>query len=68
VHIVLGDYHVYDSHITQVYEQLERVPMDFPKLVLPDFTNLTQVENSTFSDYQLVNYQSGPAIKAQMVA
>ncbi len=68
VHIVLGDYHVYDSHVTQVYEQLERVPMDFPKLMLPDFTNLTQVENSTFSDYQLVGYQSGPAIKAEMVA
>ncbi len=68
VHIVLGDYHIYDTHIAQVYEQLERVPMDFAQLVMPDFTDLSQVENAKFEDFQLVGYQSGPAIKAQMVA
>ncbi len=68
VHIVLGDYHIYDSHTSQVYEQLARVPLNLAQLVLPDFTSLDQVEKANYEDFKLVGYQSCPAIKAQMVA
>lgn len=68
VNLTIGDYHVYDAHVGAVYEQLERVPKDLPQIVLPDFKTIEQVEQSTFTDFQLVNYKSNSAIKAQMVA
>lgn len=68
VNLVIGDYHVYDAHVSAVYEQLERTPKDLAQLVIPDFKTLEQVEKSTWTDYQLVNYQSEPVIRAQMIA
>ncbi len=68
VNLVFGDYHIYDTHVSAVYEQLERTPKDFPQIVIPDFKSIEQVEQSTVSDYVLVDYKSDPAIKAQMIA
>lgn len=68
VNLVFGDYHVYDSHVSAVYEQLERTPKDFPQIIIPDFKTLDQVEQSKLSDYVLVDYKSDPAIKVSMIA
>lgn len=68
VNLMMGDYHIYKVHLEQVLTQLKRTPYNLPKLIIKPFVNLTQVENSTFSDYQIIDYESHPTIKAQMVA
>jgi thymidylate synthase len=68
MNLVLGDYHVYESHICKIYEQLERTPFELPQLKIPNFETLSQVENSSWQDYVLVGYQSAPTIKVHMIA
>ena len=68
VHISLGDCHIYECHINQVREQLKRQPFPFPKLIIPEFKLLEEVEHSTYKDYLLQDYNSHPSIKAEMVA
>ncbi len=68
VHITLGDCHIYDSHLDAVKEQLTRIPYNLPKLIIPDFTCLEEVEQSNYTQYKLENYNSYPTIKAQMIA
>lgn len=66
--ITLGDCHIYDTHITQVVEQLKRQPYDLPKLIIPDFKTIEEVEKATYKDFILQDYNSHPSIKADMVA
>jgi thymidylate synthase len=66
--ITLGDCHIYENHITQVVEQLKREPYEFPKLIIPDFKTIEDVEKATYKDFILEDYNSHPAIKAEMVA
>ena len=68
VHITLGDCHIYECHINQVKEQLNRIPNCLPKLIIPEFKTIEEVENSTFEDYTSVDYIYCPPIKAEMVA
>lgn len=68
VHITLGDCHIYESHINQVKEQLKRQPMLFPKLIIPDFKTIEDVEQSNYKDFLLQDYNCHPSIKADMVA
>jgi dihydrofolate reductase/thymidylate synthase len=68
VNLIMGDYHIYKVHYEQVLTQLSRTPYNLPKLVIKQFETLEQVEESVFEDYKIVDYQSHPAIKAQMVA
>lgn len=68
INLIFGDYHVYSTHVDQINVQLDRTPYDFPQILLPEFTSITQVENSELSDYVLVNYQSHSMIKAEMIA
>ncbi len=68
VHITLGDCHIYEQHIDAVKEQLCRIPYDLPKLIVPDFKTIEEVESSSFIDYKLEDYNSHSTIKAQMIA
>ena len=57
-----GDTHIYSNHMEQVKEQLTRNPLPLPKLVIkrkPD-----SIFDYKFEDFELVDYQSHPAIKA----
>lgn len=67
VTLTLGDCHIYENHTEQVERQLKRLPFTFPELIIPDFKNLEQVENSKFDDYEIKNYQCHKGIKANMV-
>jgi dihydrofolate reductase/thymidylate synthase len=67
VNLILGDYHIYQEHINQVIEQLNRIPYNLPNLIMKNFETLEQVENSTFNDYQIENYNCHPSIKAMLV-
>ena len=57
-----GDCHIYDNHVEQVTTQLARDPLAYPSLVIkrkPD-----SIFDYTFDDFEVVDYQHHPAIKA----
>ena len=57
-----GDVHLYLNHMEQAKEQLLREPYELPKLNIkrkPD-----SIYNYAYDDFELVNYQCHPHIKA----
>lgn len=64
---VFGDTHIYLNHLDQVREQLSRKPHPLPKLTIKkevsSYQELTKLE---WEDFELVNYQYHPPIKAPM--
>jgi dihydrofolate reductase/thymidylate synthase len=59
----IGDTHIYLNHVEQVQTQLSRVPYPFPQLYLK---NCDSIDDFTLEDFELINYQSHPSIKAPM--
>ena len=58
----LGDAHIYSNHLEQVDLQLTRTPNPLPTLKLnPQRKSL---EDFVYEDFELLNYQHHPAIKA----
>jgi thymidylate synthase len=68
VNISQGDSHIYGEHIDAIKEQILRIPYVFPKLILPAFETLEEVEKLTFNNFKLENYQYYPTIKMPMIA
>lgn len=57
-----GDVHIYDNHVEQVNEQLQRTPKTLPIMKLnPNISSLFDFE---FDDFELHDYHPEPAIKA----
>ncbi len=56
-----GDCHIYDNHVDQVREQLSRAPYPYPTLEL---TKAPSIGDYEYGDFEIVNYQHHPAIKA----
>ncbi|MEQ8475135.1 thymidylate synthase [Fulvivirga sp.] len=57
-----GDVHLYNNHIEQANTQLGREPFELPQLVIkrkPD-----SLFDYKFEDFEIVNYQAHPTIKA----
>jgi dihydrofolate reductase/thymidylate synthase len=63
---ILGDAHIYESHIHQVRTQIERVPVRFPNIVLQD--SLQTIDTLEEEMISIEGYQSYPSIKGSMVA
>lgn len=62
-----GDCHIYQNHIPQVNQQLKREPhKKTPFLVMPKFSSLEEVLNTSASNYELLGYNPMPSIKAEM--
>ena len=62
--INIGDAHIYNNHMEQVQEQLDRTPFDMPKLWLnPDIKKITEF---TMDDIKLIDYQSHETLSAPM--
>ena len=59
-----GDTHIYSNHFEQVQEQLSRTPYDMPKMLLT--RKPESIFDYEYDDFQLVDYQHHPAIKAQV--
>jgi thymidylate synthase len=57
-----GDVHLYTNHVEQAKEQLQRKPFPLPQL------NIQRKPDSIFEyqyeDFQILNYQAHPSIKA----
>ena len=59
-----GDVHIYNNHMAQVKLQLSRKPFSLPQMRLnPSVKNIFDF---SFEDFTLENYQSHPAIKAEV--
>ena len=59
-----GDVHLYSNHVEQAKLQVERTPFPLPVMKLnPEITSIFDFD---YSDFQLLAYQSHPAIKADV--
>ena len=62
----IGDAHIYQNHMEQVKQQLERKPRTGPTLVMPEFTTLDELIATKPTDYVLEGYNPMESIKAPM--
>ncbi len=62
-----GDTHVYVNHIPMVNDQLSREPLQLPKMLIKkELNSLDDILQLTVDDFELVDYKSHPAIKAEL--
>ncbi len=59
-----GDVHIYKSHVEQVHLQLARQPFPLPELKIK--RKPASIFEYQFEDFEIVNYQSHPGIKASI--
>ncbi|MCY7292292.1 MAG: thymidylate synthase [Ferruginibacter sp.] len=57
-----GDVHLYNNHFEQAQLQLQRTPFALPQMKLN--TAVKDIFSFKYEDFELVNYESHPAIKA----
>lgn len=60
----IGDAHIYSNHMTQVMTQLERKPHPLPQLAFK--RQVTSIDDFTFDDIQILNYEADPHIKGEV--
>ena len=59
-----GDLHLYNNHIEQAQLQLTRRPFPLPEMKInPDVRSIFEFH---FDDFELVDYQAHPHIKAKV--
>jgi thymidylate synthase len=64
-----GDTHLYVDHLPLAKEQISREPMKLPKMnINKDLKSLDDILNLTIDDFELVDYNCHPAIKAELFA
>ncbi len=61
-----GDTHIYQNHFDQVTEQISRQPFEFPELIVPEISSLKDINDLSFEDFKLNNYNCHGSIKAEM--
>jgi len=66
ISIVIGDAHIYEDHLNQVKTQINRTPTEFPKLKIAK--KLDTIEDLSFEDIILEDYNPQSTIKAAMIA
>jgi len=57
-----GDVHLYNNHFEQAHLQLTRTPFPLPQMKINP--EVKDIFNFTFEDFELLNYECYPAIKA----
>jgi len=58
----IGDAHIYSNHMDQVKTQLERTPKHLPELRLK--RDVSSIFDFKYEDFEILNYDPDPAIKA----
>lgn len=63
-----GDLHIYQNHIEQVKEQLEREPYKLPTMLINPYRDgsLMDLDEYTIHDFVLTNYIAHPHIKGEV--
>jgi len=59
-----GDLHLYSNHLDQAKEQLGRDPLPLPKMKLN--ADVQDIDCFTYEDFELVDYEAHPHIKASV--
>jgi thymidylate synthase len=59
-----GDLHLYNNHLEQAQLQLTRQPYPLPKMKLNPIVN--SITDFKYADFELVDYQFHPHIKAEV--
>ena len=60
----LGDAHIYSNHFDQTKIQLSREPKNLPQMIInPDVQDIFKFK---FNDFELINYECHPHIKAKV--
>ena len=60
----LGDAHIYSNHFDQTKIQLSREPKDLPQMIINP--NVQDIFKFNFNDFELINYECHPHIKAKV--
>ncbi|MGM0613259.1 MAG: thymidylate synthase [Bacteroidota bacterium] len=60
----LGDAHIYLNHIEQAKLQRTRKPYELPEMKINP--EITDIDNFSFNDFELINYKSHPHIKGEI--
>lgn len=60
----IGDAHIYLNHLDQVKLQLSREPKKLPKMVIK--RKVKSIDDFKYDDFELVDYESHPAIKGEV--
>ena len=60
----LGDAHIYSNHFDQAKIQLSREPKDLPQMIINK--NVKDIFKFKFNDFELINYECHPHIKAKV--
>src|SRR5690606_20267489 len=60
----LGDAHIYSNHIEQVETQIQREPRKLPTLKIK--RKVTDIDDFTFEDFEIVGYEPHPHIKGEV--
>ena len=63
---ILGDTHIYESHIEAVHTQIKRIPYKFPTLTISE--ELNDIDNINEDYFKLENYNFHDKISAPMIA
>ena len=61
----ISDCHLYNNHLEQAEEQINRTPYEFPNLKIID-RGQSKVEDFIFEDFVFQDYKFHPSIKAEM--
>jgi dihydrofolate reductase/thymidylate synthase len=64
--INIGDSHIYNDHIEQLNEQIERDPFPFPAIRIK--TPRTSIDDFSFEDFELHYYRHHPHLQMKMSA
>lgn len=59
-----GDVHLYSNHFPQAKEQMSRKPFPFPSVKLS--SSVTDIDDFTYDDITLENYESHPSLRAEI--
>lgn len=65
--MTMGDTHIYQDHIDQAHEQIQRLMYKFPTLKIPNISTIEDLESCLPSDFILSEYKYHPTIKAKMI-
>ncbi len=65
---VIGDAHIYESHLVPIREQLNRRPFPFPTVIITkELNTIKDIETLAVTDFLIDGYEAHPGIKMSLV-